>query len=193
MTFRTVFFAVAMTAATAATAVPTIYTNEAAFNAAVTGATVHGFNFADGTSLGTNYALGPVSFATTEAFYGFADAYGVSYLGGYGTELTFTSTTTAFGLHLGSYNGDQTVTYTVGGVTGTFVAPAPDSTTFIGFIDTAPISATLTNAHELDTISFTTGTVTPTVPEPESWALLVAGFGLAGIVSRRRSTPVVAA
>jgi hypothetical protein len=194
MTFKTVFFAAALTAATAATAVPTVYTNEAAFSAAVANEIGYVFHFADGTSLGTSYQLGPVAFGVNEALFGFADAYGTSYLGGFG-DLRIDATTVAVGLHFGSYNGDQTVTYTVGGITGTFVAPAPDSTTFIGFVDVTPVSVTFTNVRELDTISFTTGDQIPAVvavPEPASWALLVAGFGVVGAMARRRRTAVAA-
>ena len=39
----------------------------------------------------------------------------------------------------------------------------------------------------LDNISVSTA-----VPEPASWALMVAGFGLVGFAYRRRSTVVVA-
>ncbi len=194
MFIKAIFLTLAITTATAATAVPTVYTSEAAFNAAIANATGHAFRFADGTSLGTTYVLGPVSFAVNEALFGFADAYGTSYLGGFG-DLRIDAATVAVGLHFGSYNGDQTVTYTVGGITGTFVAPAPDSTTFIGFVDVTPVSVTFSNVRELDTISFTTGDQLPAVvavPEPASWALLVGGFGVVGGIARRRR-PAVAA
>ena len=38
------------------------------------------------------------------------------------------------------------------------------------------------NAFEFDTIGITTGAV----PEPETWAMLIAGFGLVGAAARRR-------
>ena len=36
------------------------------------------------------------------------------------------------------------------------------------------------------------GTVIPGVPEPATWAMLIAGFGLVGAAARRRR-PIVAA
>ena len=47
------------------------------------------------------------------------------------------------------------------------------------------------NGFTLDRIAFTD--VGPGVPEPASWALMVAGFGLVGAVARRRSSRSVAA
>ncbi|QYE37158.1 PEPxxWA-CTERM sorting domain-containing protein (plasmid) [Polymorphobacter sp. PAMC 29334] len=40
-------------------------------------------------------------------------------------------------------------------------------------------------------ITATTATGTGTVPEPASWALMVAGFGLVGVTVRRRQRPVI--
>ncbi len=34
---------------------------------------------------------------------------------------------------------------------------------------------------------------TATVPEPESWALMILGFGVAGMALRRRGAPALAA
>jgi hypothetical protein len=186
-------FAMALTVATAAAAVPTIYTDEAAFDAAISGATDYTFGFSGTEFTGTEYTLGPVTFDSI-LLQSYKDAYGmpgvVPYLGNYGPLLTISSTTKALGLHLGSYSGIQTVTYTVGSVIGTLDVPAPDDTTFIGFIDSSPISVTFTNDAELDTIRFTTGD--GTVPEPASWAMLIVGFGLTGTAMRRRRTAVVA-
>ena len=185
----------ALSFASAASAVPTVYTSEVAFNAAISGATTTLFGFAGQEFSGSSYTLGPVTFGSIQ-LQSYADAYGVPsggvpYLAAInGGLLTISSTTTALGLHLGSYYGLQTTTYTVGTVTGTLAVPAPSSTTFIGFIDSSPITATFTNNKELDTIRFTTGS--GAVPEPASWALLVVGFGLVGVAARRRSSVVTA-
>lgn len=45
-------------------------------------------------------------------------------------------------------------------------------------------------AFELDDVY---GTAAGTVPEPQSWALLIAGFGMVGLAARRRRLKVVAA
>ncbi|QYE36860.1 PEPxxWA-CTERM sorting domain-containing protein [Polymorphobacter sp. PAMC 29334] len=176
----------ALSFATAAAAVPTIYTDEAAFDAALGRTATYVFGFAGNEFSGTTYALGPVTFASDE-LQSYHDAYGapsetVPYPASYGVLLTISSNTKALGLHLGSFFGVQATEYTVNGVGSTLVIAAPASTTFIGFIDSSPITATFTNVNELDTISFST----EAVPEPASWALFVAGFGLVGIVARRR-------
>jgi PEP-CTERM motif len=44
-----------------------------------------------------------------------------------------------------------------------------------------------------DNITFGTDTPTPGVPEPASWAMLIAGFGLTGAAMRRRRSTAVAA
>ena len=43
-----------------------------------------------------------------------------------------------------------------------------------------------------DTTSFIDGVTLATVPEPASWALMLAGFGLVGVAVRRRGTAVAA-
>lgn len=49
------------------------------------------------------------------------------------------------------------------------------------------------NDFGVDNISFSTISTLGGVPEPASWAMMLAGFGLVGAVSRRRSRGVVAA
>ena len=53
-------------------------------------------------------------------------------------------------------------------------------------------------AFEIDTVygtpaGFGGGAIGSTVPEPQSWALLIAGFGMVGLAARRRRPTVVAA
>ena len=43
-----------------------------------------------------------------------------------------------------------------------------------------------------DNITFGSDTPTPGIPEPASWAMLIAGFGLTGAIARRRRTAVTA-
>lgn len=50
-----------------------------------------------------------------------------------------------------------------------------------------------TGANTPFTIDGSTGRVTAPVPEPATWAMLIAGFGLVGGVLRRRVAPAVAA
>jgi hypothetical protein len=44
-----------------------------------------------------------------------------------------------------------------------------------------------------DDITFGSATPGPAVPEPASWVMLIAGFGLTGAAMRRRRSTVVAA
>jgi hypothetical protein len=64
----------------------------------------------------------------------------------------------------------------------------------------APVTLRLINASTefggndfgVDTISFSQTSILGGVPEPASWAMLLAGFGLVGMISRRRGIAVVA-
>jgi hypothetical protein len=52
-----------------------------------------------------------------------------------------------------------------------------------------------TNDFDLDAVglvNFTQVSAPPAVPEPASWAMLIAGFGLTGVASRRRRRSVAA-
>jgi hypothetical protein len=169
----------------------TVYTDKAAFQAA-TSAVEYDFSSVDDGLQGGSYTLGPVSFATTGYFVRYDDAYGspyTPYLGGYGSPLTISSANSALGFDFGSYGGDQTVNFTIGAFTGSFVAPFPNNTTFIGFVGAGPLTITLSNNNELDTIRAYVGT--GAVPEPASWALMVGGFGMVGGAMRSRRKAAV--
>ena len=168
----------------------TVYTDKAAFQAA-TGAVEYDFSSSDDGANGPSYTLGPVNFSTPDHFYRYDDGYGAPYLGGYGSPITISSAASALGFDFGSWGESQTVTYSIGDFTGTFSAPPPNDTTFIGFVGTGPLTINLSNASELDTIRAYVGEGNA-VPEPASWALMVGGFGLVGGAMRSRRKAAVA-
>lgn len=77
------------------------------------------------------------------------------------------------GSDLPRFDGNQTLAATNRRLT--FAMSGRDDVTRLVFRSTG-------NAFEFDTIGVTTGAV----PEPDSWALLIAGFGLVGAAVRRR-------
>jgi hypothetical protein len=188
-----------LTAATAANAVVVVYTNEAAFTAAITGATNNTFPFTDLTDVGATYTGGAVTFTSPgNLLVGYNDgSYGtnVAYLASSGT-TGIASTASGVGFFLGGYEGAQTISYSFGGTAGTFNVPSSPNTAFLGFVNTTgALTGNFTSIGELDFTRFITGN-TPAaagaVPETATWGMMLAGFGMigSGLRSRRRSTKV---
>ena len=186
-----------LSAATAANAAIVVYTNQAAFTAAITGATNNTFPFTTTTILGASYSRGAVTFSSSDMA-GFNDgSYGanVPYLATFDT-IGIASTTSAVGFFLGAFEGTQTVSYSFGGTNGTFSVPDMPSTSFIGFVNTTgALTGSFTATDELDFTRFITGNAAPAagaVPETATWGMMIAGFGMMGAAlrTRRRSTKV---
>jgi hypothetical protein len=76
------------------------------------------------------------------------------------------------------------VTYTALGGTGRFLG-ASGTINGVGLLDRRPL-------RPLNALTLSGTLNLPAVPEPASWALLVAGFGLTGAVLRRQRTVIVA-
>ena len=79
------------------------------------------------------------------------------------------------------------------GLLGSYTFPIASGTGgFFGLTSTAGITSIQVSQAGgfaiIDNVSFNGGTV----PEPASWALMVAGFGLVGVAARRRSGAVAA-
>ena len=179
--------ATTIVAAAPAHAVTTVYTSEAAFRAAITGATDYAFPFDGTASSMPSYTLGPVTFGgIVERFDDGVFGAGVPYLAGLFGALSVSSTASAVGLFLGSYYSEQTISYGFGEATGTLDLSGPPDSTFIGFVSTTgTVAGTFNGRSEVDTIRFVTGNA-GAVPEPASWALMILGFGAVGGVMRRR-------
>jgi hypothetical protein len=76
-------------------------------------------------------------------------------------------------------------------VSGTTQSP-PVLPLFVGYVSATPFTTLTFNRHALATVgdSFSVDNLTfsssAAVPEPASWAMLIAGFGLVGAMARRR-------
>ena len=177
----------ALATSSPALAAVAVYTDEAAFDAAVSGAAV--YTPVQDVSFASAYAFGPVIESAT-----FLDTYtgdygpGVRSLGAFLSPVVFTSTQNAFGLELAYYIGPQTATYTIDGVSGTILVPdnaATPHSTFVGFTDTGPVKVSFkTDGAEFDTLRVVSGTVSA-APEPSTWAFLLAGVAILGWTLRR--------
>lgn len=93
---------------------------------------------------------------------------------------------------------DAIFTTTVGGRSGSFIASAPTSTVTVtsDFFDISNVnvdnfSLSFSGFSQVykpgvDFVSNVSGTFAGAVPEPATWALMIAGFGMVGFAARRR-------
>lgn len=89
-----------------------------------------------------------------------------------------------------------TYSFTIGNLTSTFTETTqdffPDSATTITISDATPAGGGAGANLALDRVSVTDLSPGGTVPEPASWALFVAGFGVVGAMARQRRAVVAA-
>ena len=204
---------------TPAAAAVTTYTSQAAFDAAVTGETTFGFDegnstthyhvaanpyrqsgigFADNVTAADTATGGvPILFLIGNAT---TPTYGVDFLSFQNTQVGVSADltsrgVTALGFDYASYivGGPATVAVNGGLPAALTVTGTPQ---FIGFTSTTPItdiSVVFPGAYSFDLTSVSdAGAVAGAVPEPASWALMLAGFGVVGVARRRRMTVVAA-
>jgi len=68
--------------------------------------------------------------------------------------------------------------------------PVPGATTFKGPLGAGTYTLWLVDGDEATKYSF--NAVTAAVPEPATWAMMMTGFGMIGVTTRRRQTHVLA-
>ncbi|MBU6167021.1 MAG: PEPxxWA-CTERM sorting domain-containing protein [Alphaproteobacteria bacterium] len=180
------------------------FTSAASFDAATNAAVTDDFNELSMTFYGPlNRTEGPFGYrvsATNGIYPGFAGSIFMS---------TSTSTDTMVfnnfsgganaiaGLVFGSdVNGNLasvpsiTVKVSAGSLTRTEIFSNPTISSFFGFVASAPITELTFSAQQPAPLfrwpSVDNLVLAQAVPEPHSWALLIAGFGLVGAMARRR-------
>jgi hypothetical protein len=183
------------------------------------GATAIGFSSVTGVvGLGTGTTNGPDGLAYASAFYLGAPSIPVSDLYGnrnkaslWGVFLDDTTpsgphparldfSTAGLGIAFSSLSPLLRQTFFVGdGLTGTgsgsqqtFFIPTGATRLFLGVLDGMTINAAPGNAFYNNTGAFVVGydLTVPSVPEPETYALMLAGLGLVGFAARRRTTSI---
>jgi PEP-CTERM motif len=106
--------------------------------------------------------------------------------------ISFAAAVTSLSLYVGnSSDADYTAEFfdssnaLIGSQTISLIGGSYGELSFMGAISSARIFST-SNVWVADDLSFTAGAV----PEPASWALMIAGFGLVGSAMRRRKPSV---
>lgn len=187
-----------------------VYTSDAAFTAAVgaTPLTLQSFEsapVATATSLnfgnvtfncnGSTYCPG---FFGRSSFFATDGQFSVFYATPDTATFTFASAITAFGVDVIGLGDVGTTTFSIDDGTGpqalqtSYNAPF-GTVTFAGLTNAAGFTTiTFSGTQRDDGIFFDRlrfgGTVGPGVPEPMTWALMLAGFGVVGTAMRRRQS-----
>jgi len=209
MRLRLLAVALASTMLASVGTAATFFTDAGAFNAATTGLTTGDFTglvAPNGFLSGGPYTVSGVTFdnAGTDfiiggQFFGGAIYNGATFYSGQfnpNTVISFAGAT-AFGMTYGSYAGNsRAISFTLsdGSVFSTNLPNTSATLAFFGFTSTGPITSITVNnqvggSQVFDVTAFSIGSAAA-IPEPQSWALLIAGFGLTGAAMRRRRAAV---
>lgn len=99
-------------------------------------------------------------------------------------------TSNAFSMKIGDYQGSVGSYFVELSNGDTFTVAGNNAFTFFGAITTSAFSSIkITGATGVSIDNFGYGAVTP-VPEPETYAMLLGGLALMGVIARRRSKQV---
>jgi hypothetical protein len=207
--------AVAVAVAAPANAAIQFFTTQSSFNAAISGAATDTFN-------DLSFGLGPYSLGRSIGPYGYTvsasqtlditDVDSKNMSTAYIEDVVFDNFTGGAFAIGGEVFGSNTygdlispissivVTVTAqGGLTQTQTILNPIRTTYFGFVSSTPITALSIFGGQNNVVYATVDNLTlgspavSGVPEPASWAMLIAGFGLTGAAMRRRRIAVVRA
>lgn len=110
--------------------------------------------------------------------------------------ITFDAPTFAFGADLYSFNNTDSLIMVMPGVTAINLPAGSTGTSFLGLVsDTSFLSVELRRTDTFGNERFGLDNVTfsaAPVPEPATWTMMLAGFGLLGATMRRGVTKVQA-
>jgi hypothetical protein len=211
---RFLIAALAGTMLTASAEAATFYTDAGAFNAATSGLTTGNFDglvpvgqsgfYANGVTVNGVTFRGPLSFVLSEgpnsliypnqSFYSGQDQVGTAPVPKLITTISFPEVG-AFGMVYGGYfSRGEAVSFTLsdGSLFDAIIPGSFAGTAFFGFTSQQPITSINVRTRDtglatFDVLSFSFGqAAVPAVPEPASWAMLITGFGVAGVAMRRR-------
>lgn len=187
------------------------------FNASFDGFSVTGQNngnyvgIATGStsSIGPNYDIPTAFTAGGNKYLTWADAYIGARTGDIiSLTINFNAATTAFGFDY--FNTDYSDSYSINLPGGTIYNSPPFAladfatvTGFFGLVSTTPFTSVIITNNQFggyisdegidNLITNGVGSVVAGVPEPTSWVMLIAGFGLVGAAQRRSRSKTLAA
>lgn len=167
----------------------------------ITTDTFNGYDFtgASGHSFGSGTTLGGITYSTSDQFFGVEKAlhYDAAYHNSNYIEwqnnvdltITLPTYTKAIGFSFGEFNGES-VTFTVKLGNGDIYTgvSASNAYSFLGAIsDTAFNTLTISSDKPYPTLdNLSVGPAVASVPEPETYGMMLAGLGLMGFVASRR-------
>jgi hypothetical protein len=181
----------------------TLISSQAAFDAAGTiSQNTNWDSYGTGWSFpGSPFTVGDLSFVEGgQNLIGGIDGYGMlralftdNYVAG--TTINIAGSYSLFGLNAANFFSADTVNFTVTTNAGEYFLTSPvlsgaggGALTFVGFRADAGEYFTSVNVYSPNATGFTDVQLgVAGVPEPASWAMLIAGFGLVGATMRRRS------